>query len=261
MAPRSQTSRVCQRGTVNPISSFSTLFSILIILVSISSVLAFDMELDSQTHESESFKRLARKGLIHVDQREPPTLPRLLLERRHENSSTSTATDSSSPSTASNHSAATSTESTASSRETGTPTHTTTIPSITLITTPLPSPFDTSLGSNFTSQACPDYFATFLSNSAFKSCIPVSLLLQNSNSFFRAERDVTLLSETLDSACNAPVVLCTQLLQSIAHDLISSDNCGADFKQQNPLVAQAYAGLMAYEPIYRATCLRDPKTG
>jgi hypothetical protein len=51
------------------------------------------------------------------------------------------------------------------------------------------------------------------------------------------------------------------VLQSLATDLISADNCGADFDQQNPLVMQAYAGLIAYEPVYRATCLRDPMTG
>ena len=34
-------------------------------------------------------------------------------------------------------------------------------------------------------------------------------------------------------------------------------NCGHDFRDQQPLVLQAYNGLVAYEPVYRATCLKD----
>lgn len=132
---------------------------------------------------------------------------------------------------------------------------------MTIITTPLPSPFDTSLGSNFTSQSCPDFFAAFLGNATFRSCVPISLLLQNSNSFFRAERNVNLLTETLNAACGAPLALCSPLMASIASELISSDNCGDDYRLQNPLVMQAYAGLMAYEPLFKATCLADPSTG
>jgi hypothetical protein len=50
-------------------------------------------------------------------------------------------------------------------------------------------------------------------------------------------------------------------MANIAAQLIDDSNCGQDFKQQNPLVSQAYAGLIAYEPIYQATCLRDSVTG
>ena len=43
---------------------------------------------------------------------------------------------------------------------------------------PLPRPFDTSLGSNFTSSSCPAFFDSFLNNATFGSCLPFSLLLQ-----------------------------------------------------------------------------------
>ena len=43
---------------------------------------------------------------------------------------------------------------------------------------PLPRPFDTSLGSNFTSSSCPAFFDSFLNNATFSSCLPFSLLLQ-----------------------------------------------------------------------------------
>lgn len=45
-------------------------------------------------------------------------------------------------------------------------------------TSPLPSPFDSSLGNNFTAASCPTFFQSFLSNSTFSECLPLSLLLQ-----------------------------------------------------------------------------------
>lgn len=42
----------------------------------------------------------------------------------------------------------------------------------------LPQPFDTSLGNNFTSTACPSYFNKFLADSTFQTCYPFSLLIQ-----------------------------------------------------------------------------------
>lgn len=42
----------------------------------------------------------------------------------------------------------------------------------------LPTPFDTSLGNNFTSPSCPAFFQGFLTNSTFQDCMPFSLLLQ-----------------------------------------------------------------------------------
>lgn len=49
-------------------------------------------------------------------------------------------------------------------------------------------------------------------------------------------------------------------MADLASQLISDSNCGSDFKLQNPIVAQAYAGMISYEPVYRATCLQDPET-
>jgi hypothetical protein len=43
----------------------------------------------------------------------------------------------------------------------------------------LPQPFDTSIGSNFTTgSGCPAFFSNFLNNALFQSCYPFSLLLQ-----------------------------------------------------------------------------------
>lgn len=127
--------------------------------------------------------------------------------------------------------------------------------------TGLPSPFDTSLGSNFTDSTCPTYFSTFLSDSTFLSCLPMSLLLQNSMSFFQAARSPSLLRKTLDTSCSASLAVCSPLMSKFAEQLISQGNCQDDCQRQNPLVMQAYAGLQAYEPLYQATCLKDNATG
>jgi hypothetical protein len=45
--------------------------------------------------------------------------------------------------------------------------------------TSLPQPFDTTIGSNFTTgSGCPAFFNNFLGNSLFQTCYPFSLLLQ-----------------------------------------------------------------------------------
>jgi hypothetical protein len=95
----------------------------------------------------------------------------------------------------------------------------------------------------------------------FQSCVPVSLLLQNSKSFFSPARSPAVMAETLDATCAASLPICQPLMASLASDLISSSHCGADYQNQHPLVAQAHAGLVAYEPIYQATCLKSNETG
>ncbi|KIX92171.1 uncharacterized protein Z520_12164 [Fonsecaea multimorphosa CBS 102226] len=231
------------------------------------------MELDAQVYESDFYQELAARGEIHIDRREAPPRRDVYLERRQvgdsvvpttvaESTSTSTPSSSSLEPTITSSADPTSAISTETKTSLSTPgVSTLTAASVTVVTTPLPTPFDTSLGSNFTSSSCPEFFSDFLNNATFQSCVPVSLLLQNSNSFFRAQRSFTLLTQTLDAACNAPLAICSPLMSNLASQLIDNANCGQDYKQQNPLVSQAYAGFLAYEPIYRATCLKDQSTG
>ena len=235
------------------------------------------MELDAGIYESRFYQELALRGEIYVDRRQPPSRQGLNLERRQIGdtvvpttvASTSTSTSPTSTSS-SHHSTITSANTLAANSEISTETEkqsatlgvsTSTAPTVTVITTPLPTPFDTSLGSNFTSSSCPSFFSTFLANGTFQSCVPVSLLLQNSNSFFRAQRSFTLLTQTLDSACSSSLAICSPLMAKLASELLQDANCGQDYRQQNPLVLQAYNGLVAYEPVYRATCLKSSDTG
>ena len=267
-----------RRSTRPYMISTTTLMRLTIILMCLTRpICAHVMEFDTQVHASAFFEQLAARGEIHVDQREPPQRQDIYLERRQVGDSVVPTTVPEATSTSSLTSSSTSSSSleptvtslggtppaimTAANTAGSTPgVATSTAPSVTVITTPLPTPFDTSLGSNFTSTSCPSFFSSFLTNSTFHSCVPISLLLQNSNSFFRAQRSFTLLTQTLDAACNARLALCSPLMTNLASQLVANENCGQDYRQQNPLVMQAYAGLTAYEPVYRVTCLRDKTT-
>lgn len=50
---------------------------------------------------------------------------------------------------------------------------------------------------------------------------------------------------------------CKATLDGFAKGLISMDACKTDYDNDNPMVLQAYNGLVAYTPAYQASCLRD----
>lgn len=202
-------------------------------------------------------------------------------------SSSTTSTSHSSTST----SASSSTRSSSSEKPSGTSTQTSSTLASTTdsgglatatseINTVLPSPFDSSLGNNFTTPACPAFITSFLAEAQFKACLPISLLLQvlspctlpqtivhlanimsqNSNSFFQAEKSVVRITQVLDATCAASSSTCAPYLSSLAANLTAPANCQADFQARNPTVLQAYTGLLAYLPLYSATCLKNAKT-
>ncbi|KAK4943847.1 hypothetical protein LTR66_014563 [Elasticomyces elasticus] len=192
----------------------------------------------------------------------------MLVRRQASDASSSTSLSSSAPSqTGGQESTTTSTTASASTQTAGGS-----------ASSPLPSAFDTSLGSNFTSSTCPTFFNRFLSNGSFIDCHPFSLLLQvsaqfiyisarqqltsdlraqTSNSFFAAERSLVRLTQTLDATCNTDVRRCGAIMASLAQEIRSNGNCGADYANQNPMVMQAYNGFVAYQPLYHAGCLKD----
>ena len=79
---------------------------------------------------------------------------------------------------------------------------------------------------------------------------------QNSMSFFSASKSAKTLTHTLDTSCQAPFPTCSALMSSLATALRSDSNCGADYRRQNPIVRSAYAGLIAYDPLYKVSCFR-----
>ncbi|KAL8852208.1 MAG: hypothetical protein Q9221_002918 [Calogaya cf. arnoldii] len=144
----------------------------------------------------------------------------------------------------------------------------------------LPRPFDTGLGNNYTQDSCPQFINNFLRNETFTSCLPFSLLLQvassqlsllhpglanrfmqNSMSFFSVTKSRSTITRTLDGVCRPDDSTCSPLMSSIATQLRRDENCAADYRREQPLVVAAYNGLIAYEPLYKAGCARDPDNG
>lgn len=123
----------------------------------------------------------------------------------------------------------------------------------------LPSAFDT-LSNNFANATCVAFFNNFRSNSSFTDCHAVSLLLSNSNSFFHTLTSAVSTSHVLDVACSQSVDKCSSVMKSLAKEMLQDDNCGPDYESNNGLVQSVYKEFMAYEPMYRASCLTNPDT-
>lgn len=126
-------------------------------------------------------------------------------------------------------------------------------------TTVLPQPFDTTLGNNFTTESCPRFFSTFLSDPTFRSCYPFSLLLQTSHGFFEAEKNFFQTTVALQAGCSADYDVCNNLMHSLSNQLKSASACMSDYAAENQIVMQAYRGLLAYPVMYQAACLQDEK--
>ncbi|KAG4027520.1 hypothetical protein MFRU_029g00440 [Monilinia fructicola] len=124
----------------------------------------------------------------------------------------------------------------------------------------LPTPFDSGFTSNITST-CSSFMMDFLANETFKSCLPFSLLLQNSNSFFQASKSLVRITQTLDASCSANQQKCSTLMTSLASNITSPSACSTDLLAANPLVTQARLGLLAYTTLFTASCLKDPSNG
>jgi hypothetical protein len=66
------------------------------------------------------------------------------------------------------------------------------------------------------------------------------------------------MDKLLTTSCAAPISICAATLTDIARQLTLDSNCGADFRARQPLVIQAYNGLLGYEPIATTACLQTP---
>ncbi|TVY81546.1 hypothetical protein LSUE1_G006993 [Lachnellula suecica] len=203
--------------------------------------------------------RLAKSGVILVDQAAPPnglhwTLATVQddLKRRDDpfgNAATASSSAASAKSTAKHTSSS-------SVAPTATPSG---IATATSSMSSLPSPFDSGFSANI-SATCNSFMTGMLGNSSFQQCLPFSLLLQNSVSFFQAEKSLVKITQVLDATCAANVTTCTTLMTSFASNITQTAACASDFSSQNPLIQQARQGLLAYKPIYQASCLKDAST-
>ncbi|KAK4046191.1 hypothetical protein OIV83_006266 [Microbotryomycetes sp. JL201] len=126
----------------------------------------------------------------------------------------------------------------------------------------LPEAFDSTLGTNFTSTACPSFFQTFLADPSFHECAPFSLLLGTSAAFFDAQKNpFSLVPYVLNASCTADVSTCSALMSNLATRIRLPNTCGEDLKRQNPLVVQALQGFQNYGLMREAGCQLDGMTG
>ncbi|KAF1939084.1 hypothetical protein EJ02DRAFT_353053 [Clathrospora elynae] len=124
----------------------------------------------------------------------------------------------------------------------------------------VPLPFDTGLSNNFTSS-CSSFFTRLRTSQGFNNCHPFSLMLQTSSGFFDASKSYLRITQTLDVTCAANATQCNNTMDNFARELVSATACKADYEADSPLVLQAYNGLVAYQPLYQASCLRDKDGG
>lgn len=68
------------------------------------------------------------------------------------------------------------------------------------------------------------------------------------------------ITETLDYTCAANFTQCSTVMAQYAKNITTSDACSADLTSENPLISYARLGLLAYQPLYRASCLKNPST-
>lgn len=123
----------------------------------------------------------------------------------------------------------------------------------------MPTPFDT-ISYNFANETCTTFFTNFLANSTITDCHAISLLLENSNSFFHTLSSAAATSRVLDVTCSQSVTKCASIMTNLASEMIKTENCGDDYSTGNSVVQGTYQDLMAYEPVYRASCLTNPDT-
>ncbi|KAG5982745.1 hypothetical protein E4U55_001438 [Claviceps digitariae] len=127
---------------------------------------------------------------------------------------------------------------------------------------PLPSPFDNLVPSAFQipggSNACPRFMSNLLSDSTFRSCYPISMLMQTSRGFFNAQKQLVSIVKVLDATCAPDVTKCTEFMSQAALNLTLDANCKTEYEQNQTQVLLAYRGLRAYSVMYSAACLQDP---
>ena len=82
-------------------------------------------------------------------------------------------------------------------------------------------------------------------------------VLQTSSGFFDASKTYLRITQTLDATCGVNAQQCKNVMDGWARELQLSSNCKTDYANSNAVIIQAYNGLVAYQPAFQASCLRD----
>lgn len=125
----------------------------------------------------------------------------------------------------------------------------------------MPMAFDATLGTAFTSTACPSFFQTFLADETFIACAPFSLLLSTSTAFFNAEKSPNiLLPYVLDATCAPSSQVCLDKMSLLATQIRLPGTCGPDLALSNALAVEALVGFQNYELMRSVGCQKNNVT-
>ncbi|KAK7429986.1 hypothetical protein QQZ08_003375 [Neonectria magnoliae] len=126
---------------------------------------------------------------------------------------------------------------------------------------PLPEAFDGVLDPELNSEAssnCPAFLDGILADPSYEACYPLSMMLQTSQEFFNAQKQLLSIVRVLDATCAANVTYCTEFFDAAAANLTAEENCKKEWNDGDSVIKQFLFGLQAYEMMYQATCLQDP---
>lgn len=68
-------------------------------------------------------------------------------------------------------------------------------------------------------------------------------------------------TKALEPTCQIDLASCSTFISGLATSLIADKNCGIDYNSMNPIVTEAYLGLINFRAIQAATCLKNSQTG
>ncbi|KAI5465725.1 hypothetical protein BGZ63DRAFT_347185 [Mariannaea sp. PMI_226] len=130
-------------------------------------------------------------------------------------------------------------------------------------TSPLPQAWDGNLHASLETEPgsnCPTFLDGVLKDPSYKACYPLSMMLQTSQGFFNAQKNLLSIVRVLDATCAANVTYCSEFFNTAATNLTAPQNCKAEWDDGNTAVKEFLFGMQAYQMMYQATCLQDPKT-
>ena len=61
----------------------------------------------------------------------------------------------------------------------------------------------------------------------------------------------------MDATCTVNFDNCRAVMDRFALELDTEETCAEDLEKRQPIVFQAYHGLLAYAPLYKAGCSKD----
>ncbi|KAF8068795.1 hypothetical protein FPV67DRAFT_1356278, partial [Lyophyllum atratum] len=125
---------------------------------------------------------------------------------------------------------------------------------------PFLQPFDADLTQNYSSASCFNFFSNMTNAATFRSCRPLSLLLDSSSAFIDAQTNLTLLNSVVWGTCNTNTAReqCVANMGWFAETLKTA--CAQDLTDRNAMAVSTLTDLQAYSVMRDAGCLTDPTT-